>query len=316
MRSLKQSFSQNALLWIGKTEIGDLLLNAGEVNRTMALEGYVFSDLYRGHDQWSDVTHDILRDCSHIVCWLGNPDGDIAKNLRDYGIQSVIIQSPHDVSLTNRHFSDRYLEILLDWEIQAVDCSHMREMFSKSKAEFRQESVSLLALNRRRIMIQPGSGSPHKCTDSSVLASVVLQLVEKGHECTIVEGPADEKAVRCLCAALPSNTYQVIRNMSLSSVARCVSSFDLFIGHDSGLAHLAVACDVPSIVLFGPTDPDQWAPQGRHVAVIQGEPCECHDWSSVQRCAQKRCLNISAESVVVQAERWLSLSDDVKLRRC
>lgn len=308
MRSLKRLFPQNALLWIGKSEIGDLLLDMGEVDRTFALEGPLFSDLFCGSDQWGESTHSILKTCSKIVCWLSDPTGVMAQNLRAYGIQSVIIQSPHDVSLTSRHFSDRYLETLLDWKVQPVELYDMREMVARDEKEPPQESNDqLLALNHQRIMIQPGSGSPHKCVDFSVLASVVSELVEKGHECTIVEGPADEKAVRRLCAVLPSNTYQVIRSMSLCSVARCVSSFDLFIGHDSGLAHLSVACGVPSIVLFGPTDPDLWAPQGRHVSVIQGEPCECPDWSSAQHCAHKRCLNISAARVTVQAERWLSV---------
>jgi len=316
MRSLKQSFPQEPLLWVGSREIGDLLLNTGEVDRTISLDAQFFSDLHFSSDQWRDETCDILKTCSHIICWLQDPDEDIAKNIHGYGIQSIIIESPHAESLTSQHVSDRYVETLRDWKVQPVEFFHAREMVSSEEPESGQDIHDpCFFSNSRRIIIQPGSGSPHKCIGFHVLASVVSQLVKKGHECTIVEGPADESAVSRLCAVLPSNTYQVVRDVSLSAVAQRLSSFDLFIGHDSGLAHLAAACGVPSIVLFGPTNPDQWAPQGRHVTVVQGEPCECHDWSSVQRCTHKVCLNISAECVFEQAEYWLSLKNDVTLRR-
>jgi heptosyltransferase III len=39
----------------------------------------------------------------------------------------------------------------------------------------------------------------------------------------------------------------------------------LYIGNDSGITHLAAAVGVPTIALFGPTDPTVWAPRGAHV---------------------------------------------------
>ncbi|GJL65507.1 MAG: hypothetical protein NPIRA05_04780 [Nitrospirales bacterium] len=89
VRQLNRFFDQNALLWIGKTNICDLLLNAGEVDHTMGLESCVFADLYGGHDLWSDETHDILRVCSPVVGWFGDLDRNVVQNLYDYVIQSL-----------------------------------------------------------------------------------------------------------------------------------------------------------------------------------------------------------------------------------
>ena len=41
-----------------------------------------------------------------------------------------------------------------------------------------------------------------------------------------------------------------------------------FIGHDSGISHLAAAAGARSIILFGPSDPDVWAPQNKEVSVM------------------------------------------------
>ncbi|HTS02838.1 MAG TPA: glycosyltransferase family 9 protein, partial [Thermoanaerobaculia bacterium] len=39
-----------------------------------------------------------------------------------------------------------------------------------------------------------------------------------------------------------------------------LASARLFVGNDSGLAHLASAAGAPSVVVFGPTDPDATRP--------------------------------------------------------
>jgi ADP-heptose:LPS heptosyltransferase len=48
-----------------------------------------------------------------------------------------------------------------------------------------------------------------------------------------------------------------------------LAAAQVYIGNDSGIAHLAAAVETPSVVLFGPTDPRIWAPRGRNVIVVQ-----------------------------------------------
>lgn len=43
----------------------------------------------------------------------------------------------------------------------------------------------------------------------------------------------------------------------------------LFVGNDSGIAHLAAAAGSPVVALFGPTDPSVWAPRGDRVRVVR-----------------------------------------------
>ncbi len=57
---------------------------------------------------------------------------------------------------------------------------------------------------------------------------------------------------------------------SLYGLAQWLAGARLYIGNDSGITHLAAALGVPTLVLFGPTDPALWAPRGARV--IHSDP--------------------------------------------
>jgi heptosyltransferase-3 len=55
----------------------------------------------------------------------------------------------------------------------------------------------------------------------------------------------------------------------LFELARFLAGARAYIGNDSGITHLAAAVGIPTIALFGPTDPAVWSPRGKKVKVIQ-----------------------------------------------
>ena len=59
--------------------------------------------------------------------------------------------------------------------------------------------------------------------------------------------------------------------LPLTELATRLSTCRAFLGHDSGISHLAAACGVPSLLLFGPTEPAVWAPPQPWVSVLQAE---------------------------------------------
>ncbi len=61
-------------------------------------------------------------------------------------------------------------------------------------------------------------------------------------------------------------------NLPLEDLVTVLHRTGRFLGHDSGISHLAAACGVPSLLLFGPTDPALWAPPAPHVQVLRHGP--------------------------------------------
>jgi heptosyltransferase III len=64
-------------------------------------------------------------------------------------------------------------------------------------------------------------------------------------------GPTDD--------LMPFKDFQSSRE-SLAVTKNLISGASLFIGNDSGPAHIAAAFGVPVVVLFGSSDPVTWAP--------------------------------------------------------
>jgi ADP-heptose:LPS heptosyltransferase len=115
----------------------------------------------------------------------------------------------------------------------------------------------------------------------------------------LLEGPADQEPVKRLLQ-LCGDPPIVLKDIDVLTVAGVLAQACLFVGQDSGITHLAGLMGVHMVALFGPTDPDRWAPQGAHVAVVQGAPCLCSSWSDVSRCQEKPCLVIQQDHLVAQ----------------
>jgi len=99
---------------------------------------------------------------------------------------------------------------------------------------------------------------------------------------------------------LEGTTYLVARNMPIVKLAALVSRAGLFIGNDSGCSHLAAALGVPTLALFGPTDPLSWAPRGEKAFWLQGKTdCAPCTPATQRTCQRQRCLEaIEVEAVL------------------
>jgi heptosyltransferase-3 len=116
----------------------------------------------------------------------------------------------------------------------------------------------------RFLAVHPGSGSPRKNWPPERFAAVV-EAVAGGEPWLLVEGPADAEAVASL-----SRLAGVVhaRELPARVLGAVLARARLYVGNDSGVSHLAAAWGAPTLALFGPTDPGQWAPVGPSVTVL------------------------------------------------
>ncbi len=93
-------------------------------------------------------------------------------------------------------------------------------------------------------------------------------LREKLHSPIVcVAGPGQEARAHAVRGGITGAT--VLERQPLMTVAAALARARLFVGHDSGLAHLAAAVGTPAVTLFGLGDPAQWAPIGPNRVVVE-----------------------------------------------
>jgi heptosyltransferase-3 len=82
-------------------------------------------------------------------------------------------------------------------------------------------------------------------------------------EPVIIGGPADD--------VTPFAPYRTFANAPLGQIAQLMRDATIFLGNDSGPAHIAAAFGRPQVVIFGPSDSEIWAPWKTRAEVLKAE---------------------------------------------
>jgi heptosyltransferase-2 len=121
------------------------------------------------------------------------------------------------------------------------------------------------------VAIHPGSGSPRKNWPLERWTELIARLDKP---ILLVLGAAEREwwSAPPLARFLSTESKQVqlASDLPLPDLAAKLARCRLFLGHDSGVSHLAAAVGTPCVLLFGPTDPAMWAPPGEPIFVLRG----------------------------------------------
>jgi ADP-heptose:LPS heptosyltransferase len=62
---------------------------------------------------------------------------------------------------------------------------------------------------------------------------------------------------------------RLAQSLPLPELGKLLAEYAGFVGHDSGVSHLAAALGVPALLLWGNTKPEVWAPPGQRVTILK-----------------------------------------------
>ncbi len=295
--ALRGRFPQAEIALLSATAIGSLLYSSGEVDRTFPLEETYLSQLFAGAESLSDFFGTWLSRCETAVGWLRDAGSAVTQTLRAAGVERINLQSSFSPDLVACHQADRYFEAI---GMDGVGHDFTRPMVLPDElVNLGEKSLQACKWNGeyQLVLIHPGSGSRFKCVEAWRLATLIGWLIEADMTPMLLEGPADRQTVTEVLSSLPE-PVPVIRDLNLSAVAGVLTKASLYVGHDSGLTHLAAALAIPTVACFGPTRASRWAPLGSTVAVVSGTPCVCSKWSEVETCRERACLQIPLEYLI------------------
>lgn len=101
-------------------------------------------------------------------------------------------------------------------------------------------------------------------------------------------------------AASPHDIINLAGQLSLAELSETIAHARVFIGPDTGITHLAAATGVAVIAIFGPTDPQKWAPwpRGYQAALAPFASRGCQSVNNVtliQDATERACLPCQGE---------------------
>lgn len=120
---------------------------------------------------------------------------------------------------------------------------------------------------------------------------------EFGRSVILTGGAADRSEGEKICEAVGSpKVVNLAGKTSLRESAALMSMADLFVGNDSGPAHLAAATGAPVIVLSGADDPSETSPMSARKQLLYRDKLECIS------CVKNRCPNKKDDSMKCMKE--------------
>lgn len=105
--------------------------------------------------------------------------------------------------------------------------------------------------NRSYAVIHAMASAPQKTWPAERFLEVADQLAS-GLDVVFLFGPGDDSQL--------FRRFECLAGAPLEDTMSLLSGASLFLGNDSGPAHMAAAFGVPVVVVFGPSDPVIWAP--------------------------------------------------------
>jgi len=205
-----------------------------------------------------------------IVSYLFDPDRFFEGNLRRAGVKHYLHGSPKmDDSAHAAQQLAQPLERLALYLEEKAPVLYPSEQDRKFAAAFLEGTFQ--GAGGPLVAIHPGSGGERKNWPIERWAELGGVLFDRapGARVLVVGGEADRERIAHLRGAWSGRKFGEAMDLPLPELAATLEHARLFLGHDSGISHIAAAAGAPSVLLFGPTDPDIWAPLARDVQIVR-----------------------------------------------
>ena len=213
-----------------------------------------------------------------VVSYLFDPDQIFETNLELAGVDNFIAANPKITG--DEHAAVQLARSLRQLDLSLTDPAAKLYLNARD-SEFAQNFLA--GLRAPVVAIHPGSGSETKNWPLDRWRELGEVLCgEIAASLLIIGGEADEKQLRVLQASWRGRSVAFAENLPLPELAALLSKCILFIGHDSGISHIAAAVGAPCVLLFGPTDPAIWAPMNAQVRVLRSASKLLADVSAAQ----------------------------------
>lgn len=263
--ALRKQFPEAHLEVLGYPHIVQLAIAGSLVDRVQSIEARALAPFFASGGELSENMADYFSEFDLIISYLYDPDLIFQTNIARCS-SAQFIAGPHrpDES-ANVPAARVFLRPLERLAIFDADPVPKLSIGPTTEAQERRD-----LLKRRAIALHPGSGSESKNWPEAGWADLLVDLTSlTPYHLLVIGGEAEGEILQRLAAALPPARVRVAQSLPLAELAWLLQSCCAYVGHDSGISHLAAALGVPTLLLWGESREQVWRPPGPNVVVLR-----------------------------------------------
>lgn len=257
--ALREQFPTAQLEVLGYPHIAQLAHAGGLVARVEPIEARSLASFFARKGELPESLRDYFSEFDIILSYLYDPDEIFAENVRRCSPGQFIVGPHRPDEQQPVHAAEVFLKPLERLAIFGADAIPRLNLPS-----------AVDSAGEPQLALHPGSGSEQKNWPEQKWAALIEQLLSTSDvQLLLLGGEAESDRLQKLAAALPPHRCTVARNLPLTELARRLRNCRGFIGHDSGITHLAAAVGLPCVVLWAETNEAIWRPQGARISVLR-----------------------------------------------
>lgn len=183
------------------------------------------------------------------------------------------------------HSAEQQLALLGHVGVPVADKPRSRLCITPAAASSLSDKLDHLNFDQTRsyAVIHPLAAFASKQWALENFAEVIRFLDRRGLRCIVVGSAADQSELNRLRDLCGGVMIWATGDINLPETTALLSAAALFVGNDSGIAHMAAAVNTPSVVIFGSSNRDHWYPWTDSPAEMVFHELPC------QPCAGYRC---------------------------
>ncbi|MBI2953628.1 MAG: glycosyltransferase family 9 protein [Chloroflexi bacterium] len=311
MRALRRALPQAEITWVGLPWMEELWRRYDTIDRFLVFPGDPDGEPTPEWDQFAESAHAYGYDLAIQWHWISLPTFVRSLGARlAAGFCEGRGSEYLDIPVLFRHTHEilRLLEVVERLKLPIFGTQMEFPLLPEDKA-----AAEALLPGRIRssplVVLHAGSRFPERSWSPASFARVTDYLAQY-HGATVVQvGTGSDRqlgneVLRHACYP----PMDLIGKTSLGTLGAIIASADLFVGNDTGPAHLATALGTPSILIFRRCSVSEWAPLDRtlHRPLFSTVPCPACDGNWCQQGGHL-CLDaVSTVEVIKEAEDLLA----------
>jgi heptosyltransferase-2 len=271
LAALRKQFPRTHLEVLGYPQIASLAKLAGYANDVRSIEARALAGFFARKGELDNSLGEHFASFNIILSYLYDPDEIFRENVARCS-KAQFIAGPYRPDETqNVHATEVFLKPLERLAIFGA------EAVPRIRVEPRRRDTGGLTL-----VLHPGSGGEKKNWPEQHWEKLLRDITAKTHwRVLLVGGEAEDARLQRLSSILPVERLGVAIHQPLTELATRLAACDAFIGHDSGITHLAAAIGLRGLALWGGTNPEIWRPRSERFELLRDE----HGLSSLQPAA-------------------------------